>query len=170
VRYDILIGCVRASAFSALGSVGVETACGVTGVLKPDFMDDAELPGALGALATEMRGAGLSTSQLHYQVISADVAICCYPSYPEKFPQSRVIGLARLALNILQILGVPEPQDLQHPTELIVRVPNCNESVRLIEIVPVLEVGRGFQELRREREAYSSDVCNPNEPVRINER
>jgi len=69
------------------------------------------------------------------------------PPYPEEFPQGRVVWFARLPLHILQILCKPESQHLQRAIELIAGVANGYERVRLIEVVPVLEVGRRLEEL-----------------------
>lgn len=66
------------------------------------------------------------------------------PTYPEEFPQCRIIGLAWLPLHVLQILCKPEPQHLQHPIKGIVRVANGYECVGLVEVVPVFEIGRRF--------------------------
>jgi hypothetical protein len=78
---------------------------------------------------------------------------------------SGVRGLARLALDIFQVLGVPEPQHFQHAPQIIIRVANGNEGVRLVEVVPVFEVRRRLQELCGERESDGSNVCNANEPA-----
>lgn len=88
----------------------------------------------------------------------------CSP-YPEKFTQAGVIGLARLALGIFQVLCEPEAQDLEHAVDGIVRGADGYKCIGGVEIVPVLEVGGGLEELGRQREADRSEIGNADEPV-----
>lgn len=136
------------------------------GVCFPDLMEEAALPVADAAdLIAAIAGALSSTSQLHY--LRSVTKPTQFPlwSYPEEFPQRRIVGLARLALDILQILREPEAQHLKHAVKLIVRVANGDKCIGLIQVIPVLEVGRRFQQLSREGEAYRCNVCYTNKPA-----
>lgn len=107
-----------------------------------DFTDDLELEGA-AARRVAMEGAASVTSQLHCRVLArpwqAHVA-----GYPEEFAEGRVIWLAGLALDVFEVLGEPEAQDLEHAIEGLVRVADGGEGFGAVEVRPVLEVGRGF--------------------------
>lgn len=58
-------------------------ACGdAADLILDDFVDEAELPGAVFGLAVVMRGAGLSTFQLHYHNFSHnpyDISVYALP-------------------------------------------------------------------------------------------
>lgn len=85
-------------------------------------------------------------------------------TYPEEFTQARVVGLAWLPFYVLQVLGKPEAQHLEHAVQRLVGGANGDESIRGIEVVPVLEVGRGLQQLRGEREAHVGEIRDTDEP------
>lgn len=114
-------------------------------------------------------GALSSVSQLHcgerkcQKAEQALLGIGCSP-YPEKFAQARVVGLARLALGIFQVLCEPEAQDLEHAVDGIVRGADGYKCIGGIEIVPVFEIGGGLEELGRQREADRGEIGNTDEP------
>ena len=68
-------------------------------------------------------------------------------TYSEELSKAGIIGLARLSLGIFQVLGKPEAQDFQHTIQWLVGRANGNEGSRAVEIVPVLEIRCGFQQL-----------------------
>lgn len=107
-----------------------------------DFTEDLELEGTAARRAL-MEGAASETSQLHCGVLAkpwhARVA-----GYPEEFAEGRVIWLARLALDVFEVLGEPEAQDLEHAVQRLVGVADGGEGFGAVEVRPVLEVGRGF--------------------------
>lgn len=61
-------------------------------------------------------------------------------AYSEKFTEGGVIWFARLALHILKILGEPEAQDLQHSIQFIIRISYRHKRIRLIKVIPILQV------------------------------
>jgi len=67
-----------------------------------------------------------------------------FPVTPEKFPQRGIVRLAWFPLNIFQVFGKPKSEYLQHSIEGIVRVANGYEGMRLVEVIPVLEIGCRF--------------------------
>jgi hypothetical protein len=147
-----------------LGILDEDACLDPVGVCFPDFREEAALPFADAAdLMVAIAGALSSTSQLHYLRSVSNPKMSLLRSYPEEFPQRRIVGLARLPLDILQIFRKPKPQHLEHAIKFIVRIANGNECVRLVEVVPVLEVGRWLKELRRKGEAYRCNVCYADE-------
>lgn len=108
-----------------------------------DLMLEALLPGTLLAASSFVLilGALSSVSQLHYNKKRKASASTSAPApvlslgrrenegrllifhgvaYPEKLAQARVVGLARLALCVLQVLCEPEPHNLEHAVERLV--------------------------------------------------
>lgn len=87
---------------------------GVVGLALRDLMDlieDAELSGR--ALRLGIGGAWSSTNQLHcLKVNYMSEGHPELPTYPEEFAQGRIIWLARLPLDVFEILGEPKPQHL----------------------------------------------------------
>lgn len=85
-------------------------------------------------------------------------------TYPEEFTQARVVGLAWFPFYVLQVLGKPEAQHLEHAIQRLVGGADGDEGVRGIEVVPVLEVRGGLQQLRGEREAHVGEIRDADEP------
>lgn len=123
----------------------------------PDFRLEAPLPGTLpGTLPPALMslvlilGALSSASQLHctrrhnqrHATKGRRRA-----TYPEKLAEARIVRLAWLPLCVFQVLCKPEAQSLQHAVDGVVGGADCYEGIGRIEIIPVLQVGRGLQEL-----------------------
>lgn len=89
---------------------------------------------------------------------------CRGVAYPEKLAQARIVGLAGLALCVLQVLCEPEPQNLEHTVERLVGGADSYEGIGGIEIVPVFEVGGRLEQLRWQRKADGGKIGNTDEP------
>lgn len=66
-------------------------------------------------------------------------------TYPEEFAQARIVGLAGLALCVLDVFCEPETTDFQHAIEGLVGGSNGYEGIGGIEIVPVFEIRGGLE-------------------------
>lgn len=97
-----------------------------------------------------------------YWVLSEDFAA---KTHPEELAENRVVRLARPALDVFEILCQPEAYNLEHTVERLVGGANGSEGVGGVDVVPVLEVRRGFEELRRERESNRCEIGNANESI-----
>lgn len=86
-------------------------------------------------------------------------------TYPEKLAQTRIVGLARFALCIFNVLGEPETADFQHAIDGIVRSTDCYEGIGGIKIVPVFEVRGRLEQLGWQREADRGEVGDTDEPA-----
>lgn len=122
-------------------------------VSLPDFRLEAPLPGTLPQALMSLvliLGALSSASQLHckgrhnQQHATKRKRRC---TYPEKLAKARIVRLAWLPLCVFQILCKPEAQSLQHTVDGVVGSADGYEGIGRIEIIPVLEIGRGLQEL-----------------------
>ena len=89
-------------------------------------------------------------------------------TYPEKLAKTRIVRLAWLSLCIFQIFCKPEAESLQHAVDGVVRGADGYECIGRIEIVPVLQVGRGLQELGGQGEADRGEVGHTNKPAQLN--
>lgn len=114
-----------------------EFALDTTGVDFKLLTEDAALLLDREGLMEATDGAASETSQLHCDIISMSYLDQIH-TYSEKLSERRVVWLARLSLDIFQILRKPESADLQHAIQWILRVPYCTESVWNIKIRPVL--------------------------------
>lgn len=74
-------------------------------------------------------------------------------THSKELAQARVVGLAGLALGVLEVLGQPEADDLEHAVEGFVRGADGDEGIGGVEVGPVFQVRGGFEQLRRERES-----------------
>lgn len=125
-----------------------------------DLSEEEELPwGELEAIA----GMVSSTSQLHFNTLDEQSFPLEAKTYAEEFSEGGIVRFAGLALDVFQVLGEPEAQDLEHATEVVVCIANGDEGTGLVEIVPVLEVGRRFEELRGKGETNRRHVGDANE-------
>lgn len=116
-------------------------------------------------------GALSSASQLHYTTLYNQQHATegeLGGTYPEKFAEAGIVWLAWLPFCIFQIFCKPEAESLQHAVDRVVRGADGYERIGRIEIVPVLQVGRGLQELGGQREADGGEVGNANEPAQLN--
>lgn len=84
-------------------------------------------------------------------------------THPKELSKDRVIRLARLPLDVLEVLCEPKAQDFEHAVECVVRVADGGEGFGAVEVCPVLEVGSGFEELCGEGEAHGGDVFDADE-------
>ena len=57
---------------------------------------------------------------------------------PEELAQGGVVGLARLALDIFQVLSEPKAQAREEAAKLVVRVTDSSKDVWSVEVVPIL--------------------------------
>lgn len=80
-----------------------------TGVDRRLLMEDAALLFVIVGLIEATGGADSVTSQLHFviSIASHDNGI----TYSKEFAKSRIVWLAGLSLDVLQILREPEPAD-----------------------------------------------------------
>lgn len=140
----------------------------------PDFRLDAPLPGILPPAPASfvlILGALSSVSQLHYTALYNQQRATNGKrggTYPEKLAKAGIVWLAWLSLCVFQILCKPEAESLQHAVDRVVGGADGYERIGRIEIVPVLKVGRGLQELGGQREADGGEVGDANEPAQLN--
>lgn len=57
---------------------------------------------------------------------------------PEKLAQGGIVRLARLALDIFQVLGEPKAQASQEAAKFVVRVTDGSKDVWSVQVVPIL--------------------------------
>lgn len=79
-------------------------------------------------------------------------------TYSKEFTQARVVGLAGLALGILEVLGQPEADDLEHAVEGFVGGADGDKGIGGVEVGPVFEVRCGFEQLGGEGEADGGEI------------
>lgn len=68
----------------------------------------------------------------------------------EMFTEDGIVRLADFAVNKLELLCKGKAQDLEHSIEGILKLANGREDVSAVEIIPVLEIGHGLEEIGRE--------------------
>jgi hypothetical protein len=60
------------------------------------------------------------------------------PVATKELAERRVVGLAGLSLDVLEVLCEPEAQAAEQTAQLVVRVADADEGVGAVEVVPVL--------------------------------
>lgn len=85
------------------------------------------------------------------------------PTYPEELAQARVVRFAWLPLCVLEVLGKPEAQNLQHAVDWVVRGSNRDKGIGRVEVVPVFEVWCRLEELGGKREPDRGEVGDSDE-------
>jgi hypothetical protein len=84
-------------------------------------------------------------------------------THPEELAEDRVVGFAGPALDVLEVLGQPEAHHLEHAVEGLVGRANGGKGVGGVDVVPVFEIRRRFEELGRQRESNCCEVGDADE-------
>jgi hypothetical protein len=95
---------------------------------------------------------GSSTTDATFHAVYAEVLrvdrrgiVLCLPVAAKELTQARVVGLARSALDVFQVLGEPKAKHLQHAIEWFIGRAYGSEGARAIEVVPVFKIRCRFE-------------------------
>jgi len=121
--------------------------------------------GMMRGLFGEVRNLDLVASRFGLDLVALEYGHIVFglPLTSEELSERRVVWLAGLALDILQVLCEPEAQAGKQTAKLIVRVADACKDVGSVEVMPVLEVGDGLEQLGRQGEADSGNVRDSDE-------
>lgn len=86
-------------------------------------------------------------------------------THSKELAETRVVGLARLALCIFEILGQPEADHLEHAVKGLIGSADGDKGIGGVEIGPVFQVRGGLEQLRRERESDCCEVRDADESI-----